>query len=124
MAGQRQREREVGIVMSSTYTSGALVRRILTLAMLAMAAGPALAQGGPPPNATAQRYGDGWTCDPGYRERGGACEAVAIPENAYPADTRYGQRGWECARGFALDGGKCLVIQVPEHAYLDGNSDR
>lgn len=36
----------------------------------------------PPENAQLRRFGGGWECDPGYREREGACAAVAIPENA------------------------------------------
>ena len=32
-----------------------------------------------PENASARSYGNGWSCNPGYRESNGECEAIAVP---------------------------------------------
>ena len=71
-----------------------------------------------PENATANRYGDGWSCDKGYRESQGACAAIKVPANAFPTNKSYGQ-GWECIRGFKQNDNKCNQIKVPKNGYLD-----
>lgn len=76
-----------------------------------------------PDNASANRYGTGWFCDPGYRERNGKCRPVEVPPNAYATNKSYG-RGWECNRGYQLSGGACVRIEVPPNAYLDMTSGR
>ena len=48
-------------------------------------------------NAEARRYGDGWRCNPGYRESNGACGAIEIPANGYATSSSYG-KGWEFDR--------------------------
>ena len=76
-----------------------------------------------PANASANKYGTGWFCDPGYREQDGECKAIVIPPNAYATNKSYG-RGWECNRGYLLTNGACVRIEVPPNAYLDMTSGR
>lgn len=76
-----------------------------------------------PPNASANKYGAGWLCAPGYREREGECKAIEVPSNAYATNKSYG-RGWECRRGYRLTEGACVRIEVPPNAYLDTTSGR
>lgn len=76
-----------------------------------------------PANASANRYGAGWLCDPGYRERDGECKAIEVPPNAYATNKPYG-RGWGCSRGYLLTDGACVRIEVPPNAYLDMTSGR
>ena len=71
-----------------------------------------------PENARAMSYGNGWRCNPGYRESDGACAAIDIPEFAYATDTSYGS-GWKCSHGFEEVDGSCAPIRVPANAYLD-----
>ena len=87
--------------------------------------GQALAQataGQIPENAEARSYGDGWRCNPGYRESNGACAAIEIPANGYATSSSYG-KGWECDRGYRADGNACIAVTVPEnaHLYFSGN---
>jgi len=76
-----------------------------------------------PVNASASRYGTGWSCDPGYRRYDRQCRAIEVPSNAYATKKAYG-RGWECKRGYLLTDGACVRIEVPQNAYLDMNSGR
>lgn len=94
------------------------------VALLPMEAAQAQARSaGMPDNASAGKYGGGWECDRGYRERGGDCTAVDVPANAYATDRSYGL-GWECMRGFrAVDKKACVPIAVPENGYLDASGD-
>ena len=83
--------------------------------------GQALAQataGQIPENAEARSYGDGWRCNPGYRESNGACAAIEIPANGYATSSSYG-KGWECSYGFKESNGSCTQVRVPANAYLD-----
>ncbi len=59
---------------------------------------------------------------PGYRRMGDACAAVAVPANAFLADSTYGS-GWECARGFRLDKASCVAVRVPANGYLVRSGD-
>ncbi len=72
-----------------------------------------------PPNASPERYGDGWRCNPGYREREGACLAIELQQNAHATGSAYGD-GWVCKRGYAKKTGRCDPINVPENAFLLG----
>ena len=71
-----------------------------------------------PDNAKANNYGDGWSCNLGYRENKEGCAAVIVPDNAYPTDRQYG-KGWECKRGYLEAEGSCSYINVPKNGYLD-----
>jgi len=71
-----------------------------------------------PENASANRYGDGWSCDKGYRESKGTCVAITVPANAFPTNKSYGQ-GWECKRSFKQSDNTCNYIKVPKNGYLD-----
>jgi hypothetical protein len=73
-----------------------------------------------PRNAEAKPYGDGWRCNPGYRESDGACSAVEIPANGYATSSPYGA-GWECSYGFKESSGSCTPVRLPANAYLDPN---
>jgi hypothetical protein len=69
--------------------------------------------------ATGRTHGTGWACQHGYRElRGGTCEAIHIPANAFLDASGL---GWECSRGYRKRGDECTSIEVPSNAYL---SDR
>jgi hypothetical protein len=81
------------------------------------------ASGGLPANASAKSYGDGWTCDRGFRATGGACQPIEVPENALATQTSYG-RGWECRRGFEEVNGRCNAIAIPANAYLNAAGTR
>ena len=76
-----------------------------------------------PDNATAKTYGSGWDCDSGYRQEGSACEAIVVPENAYPTNRSYGS-GWSCERGYLAEGPECIAINLPANAYLLNDSSR
>ena len=76
-----------------------------------------------PENATAERYGDGWACNPDFREKDGGCEAIVIPENAFADGSTYGS-GWSCARGYREVREACVEITVPRNAYLNSSGDR
>ena len=83
--------------------------------------GEALAQattGQIPENAEAKSYGDGWRCNPGYRESNGACERISVPEHGYLSESPHGS-GWKCDRGYRADGNACIAVTVPENAHLD-----
>jgi len=71
-----------------------------------------------PDNAKANSYGDGWSCNLGYRENKEGCAAVIVPANAYSTDRQYG-KGWECKRGYLEVDGTCSYINVPKNGYLD-----
>ena len=70
-----------------------------------------------PDNARATSYGKGWECKPGYRRDKEACNAVKVPDNAYPTGSSYG-RGWRCKRGYQQLAETCVAIKVPANAYL------
>ena len=36
-----------------------------------------------PDNATARRYGGGWSCNHGYRQIGTTCAAIVVPVNGH-----------------------------------------
>jgi hypothetical protein len=76
-----------------------------------------------PDNATDKRYGEGWTCDRGFRASADGCEAIAIPDNAYPTGSAYGP-GWACSRGYRKSRDLCIAIPVPANAYLTSGGDR
>lgn len=71
-----------------------------------------------PANATLNNYGDGWSCNNGFRESKGACAAIKVPANAFSTNKSYGQ-GWECERGFKQDNNTCNQLKVPKNGYLD-----
>lgn len=113
--------------MSTTRAFAAACSHISIVAILSIAhPGAVHAQDRPveiPENASANKYGAGWLCNPGYRERNGECKAIEVPPNAYSTNKSYG-RGWECSRGYQLTAGACVRIEVPPNAYLDMNSGR
>lgn len=95
--------------------------KFLLLALLLIGSGSLAAQAGAddiPENASAKRYGSGWTCDSGYRETGGLCALLEVPENAFvtKSDRR---RGWECSRGYTIEDESCAAVFLPTNAYLD-----
>lgn len=103
------------------------VRLAFVVAALVIGGTPSQAsdlQAGPPANASADRYSDGWSFDLGWRRAGEGCVAAAVPPNAFATSSRYGGRGWECARGFRDTGGACVAIHVPESASLSDFGDR
>ncbi len=71
-----------------------------------------------PDNATANSYGEGWSCNIGYRESKGRCAFVKVPANAYPTNKTYGQ-GWQCNYGFREMNKTCNLVKVPNNGYLD-----
>ena len=75
-----------------------------------------------PENAEASSYGDGWRCNPGYRESNGACAAIEIPESGFATSLSYGT-GWECDRGYRADGDDCVIVEIPENAHLDSGGN-
>jgi len=94
---------------------------LLFLSLWLSAANPVFAKAAPkdiPDNASSRNYGNGWSCNKGYRESKGACTALTIPANAYPTNKTYGQ-GWECKRGFKQINNTCKQIMVPTNGYLD-----
>lgn len=76
-----------------------------------------------PENATVKSYGDGWSCNVGYREVNGACAMVKVPDHAYPTYKSYG-KGWECKRGYLSNNDVCNYIKIPVNGYLDYNGIR
>jgi hypothetical protein len=83
--------------------------------------GQALAQattGQIPENAEPRSYGDGWRCNPGYRESNDACAAIEIPENGYATSSSFGT-GWECSYGFKESNSSCTPVRVPANAHVD-----
>jgi len=71
-----------------------------------------------PDNASAKSYGDGWSCNVGYRKNSDHCVAIKIPNNAYPTNKRYGT-GWECHRGYHKYNDSCELVKVLENGYLN-----
>ncbi len=71
-----------------------------------------------PENASVKSYGDGWRCNPGYRENEGGCAAIKVPDNAYPTNKTYGN-GWLCKHGYRETNNTCMLIMVPENGYID-----
>ncbi|WP_316229218.1 hypothetical protein [Bradyrhizobium sp. SZCCHNR1070] len=69
-----------------------------------------------PRNAHANAYGNGWTCDRGFRNSNGQCIVVQMPPNA---DLDIYGSGWTCKRGFRNNNGQCVVVQIPANAELD-----
>lgn len=95
--------------------------KLILIAVFAASFAPAYAQVSPdepPENASAKRYGTGWTCDRGYQEADGACNAIELPANTYATTSSYG-RGWECNRGYRRSNESCIAILLPAHAYLN-----
>ena len=77
-----------------------------------------------PTHATAKSYGDGWSCDIGYRQNGEICAEIIVPENAYETERSYGT-GWECLHGFvAQDKTSCVAVAVPDGGFLDPSGER
>jgi hypothetical protein len=98
---------------------------LFVFALLMIAVGEQGARGdtGPiPENARAKGYGTGWECNRGYSLVKGACTAVTIPANAYPAGTSFGQ-GWQCNHGFKAAGEACVAIKILANAYLQPSGD-
>ena len=81
------------------------------------------AQTNVPENATARSYGDGWTCNVGYRKSNGACAVIIVPEHAYPTYKSYG-KGWACKRGYLENNEACNYIKIPANGYLDYGGTR
>ena len=71
-----------------------------------------------PENAEAGRYGAGWECKRGFRQKDNSCIGVKLPDHAFLTKNTYG-KGWDCYYGFAEKGDKCVAVQVPANAYLD-----
>ena len=65
-----------------------------------------------PDNASARKYGSGWSCDRGYREVSGACARVELPANAHLATNGH---GWECERGYQAGVDRCIPIVLPSN---------
>jgi hypothetical protein len=64
-----------------------IILSLILMPLLAAIPGLVLAQEGSveiPINAHAKKYADGWACDRGYRESNEQCDAVNLPDNAYP----------------------------------------
>ena len=83
--------------------------------------GQALAQattGQIPANAEPRSYGDGWRCNPGYRESNDACAAIEIPENGCATISSFGT-GWERSYGFKESNGSCIESELPANAHVD-----
>lgn len=59
-----------------------------------------------------------WRCLRGYRETGGACERIALPDHAYLTDDTFGS-DWACERGYKKTSDDCVAIVVPENAFLN-----
>ena len=100
-------------------------RSLLTLAFVTTISDVTYGSNDPveiPENARANSYGNGWRCNRGYRETGGKCFAITIPENAYATDKLYG-RGWECKYGFRRADSACVAVKVPTNGYLDASGD-
>ena len=53
----------------------------------------ALAQSAAQDNSQKSRYGDGWTCNPGYQEVNLQCVKLVVPANAYRNGSAYGRVG-------------------------------
>ena len=107
--------------MTRAWIYGAPLLGVLLLALIWGFPGAASGQStaaGLPANASAKSYGDGWTCDRGYRAERGACQPIEVPANALATQTSYG-RGWECRRGFREVNGACNAIEVPANGYLN-----
>ena len=98
---------------------------VLSVFILLSLAQPAIAQTMPmPENASPKNYGDGWSCDIGYRIDGDLCAEISIPPNAYKTNRTYGA-GWECVHGFRnADGGSCVEVVVPTGGFLDPSGAR
>ncbi len=92
------------------------------VALLALAIWPSVAAtqdnsaGTAPANAHMQRYGAGWDCDRGFRERTNSCAPLEIPQEGHA-----GRSGndWECNRGYQQHDETCVAIEVPSNGYLD-----
>ena len=71
--------------------------------------------------AVDERYGSGWRCRHGYRERDGSCVAIEVPENAHliARETR-----WRCNRGYERVDQSCQEVAVPPNAHLDLSGKR
>ena len=76
-----------------------------------------------PENSSPRPYGSGWTCDSGFREVQGKCDAIRLPENAHLTGAAYGT-GWDCNHGFERSGDSCLKVVVPPNAYLESSGTR
>ena len=84
----------------------------------AMASTPVL-----PDNAHEARYGEGWECNLGFREVENRCEAIDVPEHAFPTGSKYGAE-WDCKRGFEKSDNNCLKIEVPVNGYLNSYGNK
>jgi hypothetical protein len=69
-----------------------------------------------PANAQLNVYGNGWTCQRGYRESNGSCVPVDIPSNAQL--NVYGN-GWTCQRGYRESSNGCVMVDIPSNAQLN-----
>ena len=105
----------------SGYRRRLLAKLLAAFTSVLVFASPGFAQDGtgvPPSNAQSRTFGVGWDCNIGFREVGGTCAAIDIPENAYATGRSYGT-GWACRRGFEETAvGTCAAIFVPENAFL------
>ena len=102
------------------------IHSLILLSLLAAVPGLLFAKSGSidvPENATENRYGNGWECDPGFRVVDGTCVAIKMPANAYSTNRSYG-RGWECDRGYRVIDGTCIPIKVPANSYLNVSGDK
>jgi hypothetical protein len=62
--------------------------------------------------------GGKWRCLRGYRETGGACEQIVLPDHAYLTEDTFGS-DWACDRGYRKTSDDCVAIVVPENAFLN-----
>lgn len=76
-----------------------------------------------PDHAAPIEYGKGWECNQGYRDAGNSCDAIVVPENAYPTYAMYGT-GWKCERGYRATADTCTAIKVPDPVILVHCDDR
>ena len=90
------------------------------LGLFLLVSAGALAQSAAPDNSQKGRYGDGWTCIPGYQELNLHCVKLVVPANAYRDGSAYG-REWSYLRGLLTVGDGCVRIRISENVYLDSS---
>jgi hypothetical protein len=66
-----------------------------------------------PQHAYLDSYGDGWTCERGYRKDSAACAVITLPANGYANNESYGS-GWDCARGLHQVGESCVAVMAAQ----------
>ena len=112
--GSRRKEAQV---KGKSYRTATCLALFWALSVLPYAALADDSLADVPENAHTKSYGTGWECDPGYREMGDHCAAVAVPANAFSTNSSYGS-GWDCNRGYIKGSDSCTAVSVPPHARL------